>query len=141
MAASETDPLLPQNSSAPEISGYGFSRPAEARYQAQSIVIEQTEYIKDKDVENRSTKGFSPLRIPLTLLTVVVGLALFITLLAPGAWHTPWHGPKDDTSTIEARVITILTENPLIGLQSRLHSVGSILSDIHHQMAIMTLPF
>lgn len=141
MAASETDPLLPQGSSAPEISGYGFSRPAEARYQAQRNVIERTEYVKDKDVENRSTKGFSPLRILLTLFTIVVGLAVFITLLAPGSLDTPWRGPKDDTSTIEARVTKILTENPLIGLQGRLHSVDSILSDIHHQMATMTLPF
>lgn len=139
MAASETDPLLPQGSSAPEISGYGFSRPSKARYQPQKIVIEQTEYAKDEDVEDRSTEGFSPLRILLTLFTIVVGLAVFVTLLLPGTLDTPWRGPKDDTRTIEARVNKILTENPLIGLESRSYSVGSILSDIHHQMAIMTL--
>ncbi len=130
MAPSQTDPLLPQGSSAPEISGYGFSGPSKARYQTLNEVIEETEYIEDERAEDRSTKDFSPLRILLTLFMIVVGLAVFITLLAPGTLDTPWHGPKDDTSTIEARLDKILTENPLIGPLNRVYSVGSIISDI-----------
>ncbi len=118
MASSESDPLLPQGSSAPEISGYGFSKPSKARYQSQRRVIEETEYIQDKDDENRSTEAFSPCKTLLTFFMIVVGLAVLITLLVPGTFGTPWHGPEGNSSTIEARVKKILTEIPLIGLLS-----------------------
>lgn len=118
MAASESDPLLPQGSSTPEISGHRFSKPSKARCQSQRRVIEETEYIQDKDVENRRTEGFSPCKTLLTFFMIVVGLAVLTTLLVSGTLDIPWHGPEGNSSTIEARVKKILTETPLIGLQS-----------------------
>lgn len=118
MAPSEADPLLPQGSSAPEISGYGFSRPSKAQYQTRSEVMERTGYIGDKAAGDRSPRSLSPLRILISLFTITVGLAVFITLLLPESLGSPWHGPNGDTSTVPARVDKILKENPLIGPQT-----------------------
>ena len=115
---SETDPLLPKGASAPEISGYGFSRPSKVQYQTQSEVLDRDENVEDEDNSPTSTgfEGFSPLRTLIVLFTIVVGLAMLITLLVPGTINGPGEKPKDDTLTVRARVEKILSENPLIGI-------------------------
>ena len=110
---SETDPLLPKGSSAPEISGYGFSK---TQYQPQNEVLDPDKNVDDDEEQSiPGYEGFSPLRTLVVLFTVVVGCAIFITLLFPGAYQTPPGQPVDDAVTIRARVNKILSENPLIG--------------------------
>ena len=116
---SETDPLLPRGNTAPEISGYGFSRPAKPQYQTtQNEVLdypEENEY-KSEEQLRPSYGDISMLRTILILFVVVVGLAMFISLLLPGAFEFPWNNtPKDDVLTVKARVEKILSETPLIG--------------------------
>lgn len=122
---SETDPLLPQASSAPEISGYGFSRPSKVQYHTQSEVVQREEDIDDREADQATPNaaGFSPLCTLISLFTIVVGVAIFITLLVPGAFDIPLEKPKNDSLTIKARVDKILSENPLIGPQVRIGDV------------------
>lgn len=130
MAHSETDPLLPQGSSAPEISGYGFSQPSKLRYETQSEVVDETEYVEDKNAPTQSPPSFFSLRVPFVLFTILVGLALIITFFAREPSDTPpRRGPKNDTSNIDARVDKILTETPLIGPPTGQCSIDSIISD------------
>lgn len=107
---SETDPLLPKEASTPEISGCGFSRSSKVQY--------QDEDVEDNDNSPTSTgfEGFSPLRTLIVLFTIVVGLAIFITLFVSGTIDGPGDKPKDDTLTVRARMEKILSENPLIGV-------------------------
>ena len=118
---SETDPLLPRGNTAPEISGYGFARPSQSQYQIQDEDLDYPEehgFIEDKhEQEARLSYGdISPLRILLVIFMIVVGLAIFLSLLIPGAFDPPWNKtPKDDASTVRARVDKILAETPLIG--------------------------
>ena len=111
---SETDPLLPQGNSAPEISGHGFSK-------AQADVIDQDDYYQltedeDKDVGDPSNKEASSLRSITALFVIVVGVAFLITLSLRGSHHPTFGKPKDsNTRTINARVDRILTQTPLIG--------------------------
>ena len=117
MPSSETDPLLPQGNSAPEITGHGFSKLARIQKPARCEVIDQLEDVENKDKERAAQidTSLSPLRILVTLFTIVVGLALIITLLFPGTWDTLRHPPKDERSTIKARVDKTLANTPLIG--------------------------
>lgn len=117
---SETDPLLPHGDTAPEISGYGFSRPSQSQYQIQHEVLD---YPEEQDIEDKQEQeagpsygDISPLRIFLVMFMIVVGLAIFVSLLIPSAFDPPWNkSPKDDASTVRARVDKILAETPLIG--------------------------
>lgn len=115
---SETDPLLPRGNTAPEISGYGFSRPSESQYQIQNETLDYPKDIEDKGKQQaRPSYGdISPLRILPAIFIIVVGLAIFVSLLIPGAFDPPWNkAPKDDALTVKARVDKILAETPLIG--------------------------
>lgn len=117
---SETDPLLPSGRTAPEISGYGFSRPSESQYQSQNEVQDYPEEQENEDKsEQRARPSYgdvSPLRTILVIFLVVVGFAMFVSLLMPGAFDPPWNkAPKDDALTVKARVDKILAESPLIG--------------------------
>ena len=121
--ASETDPLLPKGNSAPEITGYGFSKPATSSHSRQSPPEQQTEQQHersvsvDKESSAQVNGGPSPLRTIFILFTIVVGLALVITLSFPGALkQVPYRPSNDSSSTIEARVDEILSDTPLIGL-------------------------
>ena len=127
MRMSETDPLLPNGSSAPEISGYGFSK---TQIGPLYEVVDPDRNALDEDDEQSNTgyNGFSPLRTLTVLFAVVVGCAIFITLLFPGAFNAPALKPVDDTMTVKARVHKILSENPLIGLYC-------FLSTIIHQVS------
>lgn len=115
---SETDPLLPKGASAPEISGYGFSKPSQVNHQKQGEVVDWDEDIDDRDNSPPTStfEGLSPLRTLIVLFTIVVGLAILITLLMPGTPYVPGKKPGDVTLKIRARVDKILSENPLIGL-------------------------
>ena len=116
---SETDPLLPRGNTAPEISGYGFSRPSESQYQIQNEILvdpEDKEEDKGKQQARPSYGDISPLRILPVIFFIVVGLAIFVSLLIPGAFDAPRNkAPKDDALTVKARVDKILAETPLIG--------------------------
>lgn len=120
--ASETDPLLPQGDSAPEITGYGFSKELNANYQYNNEALENeviVEEIGNQSYDQVETTS-SPLRTLFSLFSIVVLFAFFITLLIPKGPGDRWHGPRNDPPTnpqaIEARVNKILFENPLIGL-------------------------
>lgn len=116
--SSETDPLLPRGKTAPEISGYGFSKPSESQLQIQNEVLDYPQDIEDKSEQpaRPSYGDISPLRTLLVLFFIVVGLAMFVSLLMPGAFDPPWNkAPKNDALTVKARVDKILAENPLIG--------------------------
>lgn len=124
MAPLETDPLLPQGRSAPEISGYGFRNPSNFNdYPPQSEVMEEAGEFEGKDDAQalRDGGGFSPLRVLVVLFAIVVGLAMIITLLSPGTADRPQSPPQDDAPTIQARVNRILMENPLIGLATLMY--------------------
>lgn len=119
---SETDPLLPHGNTAPEISGYGFSRPSQSQYEYQ-IQNEVLDYPEEQRIEDKSEQEarpsygeISPLRTFLVIFMIVVGLAILLALLIPGAFDPPWNkAPKDDALTVKARVDKILAETPLIG--------------------------
>ena len=115
---SETDSLLPRGNTAPEISGYGFSRPSKPQYQIQNEVLDYAEDTEDKS-EERVTPSYgdvSPLRIFFVMFIIVVGLAMFVSLLMPRAFNPPWNkAPKDEALTLKARVDKILADTPLIG--------------------------
>ena len=127
--STETDPLLPRGNTAPEISGYGFSKPSQSQYQIQNEALDDPEYVEDKSAQKaRPSYGdISPLRTISVIFVVVVGLAMFASLLIPGAFESPWNKvPRDDALTVKARVDKILAETPLIGLQALFvhHHVG-----------------
>ena len=129
----ETDPLLPQGKSAPEIVGYGFSKPptnrddlfndeaqnySEAQNEDQSPNYKPAE---DEQQKDRMEAGGSPLRNFIGLFGVVVAVALVIVVLTPGAreiiWHQPdWSPPwaPKAPSSISDRVSRILKSTPLI---------------------------
>ena len=115
---SETDPLLPRGNTAPEISGHGFSRPSDSKYQIQSEVLDYPEDLEhESEQQARPTYGdISPLRTIIVIFFIVVGLALFASLLLPGGFNPPRDKvPKDDALTVKARVNRMLSEIPLIG--------------------------
>ena len=128
---SETDPLLPRGNTAPEISGHGFSQSPQSsqsqyQYQYQNQNQSQDEVFDyPKYVENKSEQKARPnygdislLRTIFVIFVIVVGLAIFVSLLMPGAFEIPWlspKAPKDDALTVKARVDKILAETPLIG--------------------------
>lgn len=127
---SETDPLLPKRETAPEISGHGFSSPSQSQYQIQNEVVDSPEYMESESEQNppSSYGNISPLRSIFAIFVVVVGLAIFVSLVMPGAFEFPWvKFPKDDTLTVKARVDKILSETPLIGppVQFIRHHVGT----------------
>ena len=121
MPPHETDPLLPRGISAPEISGCGFSRPAQTRDQTRAEVVEGLKDGVGEDNEQTSqTAGeYLPPRIIIALFTTVVGLAIIITAFFPRTWDFPWRNPPDHLSNISARVDKLLTVNPLIGPPSQ----------------------
>ena len=122
---SETDPLLPRGNTAPEITGYGFSKPYKSQSQIEDDSLDYPEDIDNKNEQHErpNYSDSSPLRIFLVIFIIVVGLAMLASSLMPGAFNSPWKMvPKDDALTVKARVDKILAETPLIGLQTFLSS-------------------
>lgn len=125
---SETDPLLPQNGSAPEITGYGFSKPSSERYDLYNEAAQVYNRAPEEDSSNddevptaQFEGGVSPIRTFAALFAVTVGFAVIVTFLVPGLldqiWdpsnNTPNWGPKSP-STIPDTVSKILSSTPLI---------------------------
>ena len=131
MPSSEADPLLPKGHSAPEISGYGFSKPSRWQSNSRDEITDDLEDDKDKAFEQASqtARKISPLRILLTLITITVGLAIFIALLIPGSWDALRGTPSDDASDNRERVNKILNETPLLGPSKFIHSAKCKCSD------------
>lgn len=120
---SELDPLLPQTSSAPEISGYGFSPgPKFKNYKRRNHHINDDE--ADEADEGRSvdessiqkSTNPSPLRVIISIFIIVVGIAFFVSLLVPGGLDSSWKSPRKRNLTFKARTDKILSETPLIGV-------------------------
>ena len=128
----ETDPLLPQGNSAPEITGYGFSKPSSHRvdlvddasqsyYEVRGEQSTTDKGTEDGPPEDRIQGGPSPFRTFAGLFVVVVAVALVIVVLTPAAldmiigdhpnW-SPW-APKAPAS-ISDRVAKVLSSTPLI---------------------------
>ena len=119
--ASEHDPLLPQGNSAPEITGYGFSKGPHVHHQPEDKTLENEVIVEETGDESfdQAETIVSPLRTICYLFFIVVLFSLFIALLIPKGLSDRWQGPRDDPptnpQTIEARVSRILSDNPLIG--------------------------
>ena len=114
---SETDPLLPQGNSAPEIVGYGFSKSYQAQSQSQDH-DDNHEALDDgrKKYSYTGDGNASPLRTIFALFTAVVGAALIIVLIVGGLHLPEIEEPKHgNPATTKARVDKILSETPLIG--------------------------
>ena len=111
--SSETDALLPKNPTAPEISGYGFSKSSEVH------VDDDDHYQNGADDErgsHTSESGPSPLRTIVGLFTTVIAFGLIISFFVPGGLGHLWDDTfKKHPQTVDDRVTQILSENPLIG--------------------------
>lgn len=116
----EIDPLLPQNPSAPEISGYGFSPGPEFNISDQRAYhTNDDEAAEERSVDESSSQigtNTSPLRAIVAIFTIVIGLAIFLTLLVPGGLGSPWGTPGNRNPTLGARTDRILSQTPLIGV-------------------------
>lgn len=142
---SESDPLLPQYPSTPEISGSGFGR--KPRLQS-----DQAHVVQDTDNDKENTRGLrdpsaspSPLRIILILFTSVVGLGLVISFLSSDGFRGRWKlpstpGTSPDTSLVE-RVDKILSENPLFDGHNDLAILIRFLYDNRIYDPAFTKPF
>lgn len=134
---SETDPLLPQGNSAPEITGNGFSQGSYPNHQYKTkdiwneVFVEEAEEQGSESLDQISTTS-SPLRILFSLFLIVVLSGLSITLLIPKGLGDRWQGPRADPptnpGTIEARVNKILSENPLIGSYISMYLSNSLVT-------------
>ena len=113
---SETDPLLPRNRPAPEISGYGYSQ-----FPNEQLSEQEVKDGDDEDIDSRP----SPLSTILALFTIVVSFALFIALLVPGGLGSSGDETKNKSMNVKERVNKILTKTPLIGDTIHLISVWS----------------
>ena len=123
--SSESDPLLPRNNTAPEITGHGFSRPSNQRYdlynEAAQVYNKDPEEILPEDNKTHGDqveKGASPYRTFTGLFFLVVGFAAIVTLFMPGVldkiWGPSHWSPHWDPPTMPARVSKILSTTPLI---------------------------
>ncbi|KAL8997159.1 MAG: hypothetical protein Q9169_003486 [Polycauliona sp. 2 TL-2023] len=97
---SETDPLLPRHDASPEI-------------------IRSGDKVKNFAHEGNPDKGSDRATAPsrpslLAMFTFVIGIALIITWLSPGAGQGPPPLPAGPTGRIASRVDEILSTNPLI---------------------------
>lgn len=122
MMPSELDPLLPNNDPAPEISGYGHSKPSRGQFEA-------AEDPDDEETLAQAQVGASPLKSIFALFTIVVGFALLIALLVPGGLGSSPKLPQNESLTSKARVDKILTETPLIGPLPSHHMVYNSLAE------------
>ncbi|KAL9603355.1 MAG: hypothetical protein Q9219_001217 [cf. Caloplaca sp. 3 TL-2023] len=119
-APSESDPLLPPNESAPEISGQGyFHQKTRHGKEPQSHIIEDTRDPKEdfEDVRDPIVVA-SPLRVLVLLFLCVVGLGLLISFLSSNGFHERQKAPlvpETPRGNLRQQVDQILSENPLFG--------------------------
>lgn len=133
--SSETDPLLPKGNSAPEITGFGFSRPLTNRADLYNEAIQT--YNQDPEEEEEDLPEYSaqnneasqrqrdiasaPCHTFAGLFSVVIIIAVIITIFNPGVldiiwdpsdWAAPWD--PNTPGGLATRVSKILTSTPLI---------------------------
>lgn len=117
---SELDPLLPQTSSAPEISGYGFSPGTKFKNHNQRdhhVYDDEADEADEGDESSiQKSTNPSPLRIIISIFILVVGIAFLVSLLVPGGLDSSWKSPRKRNLTFKARTDKILSETPLIGV-------------------------
>lgn len=110
---------MPQNASAPEITGHGFSTKSNPKNPLQrdySLVNdEDLNYTPRDDSLGQNNLDKSPLCTIMARFTIIVSLAFFIALIVPGGLGSPRGRPESHDLTVKARVDKILSENPLIG--------------------------
>lgn len=125
----EVDPLLPRNPLAPEISGYGYTKPnapVEVTFDDNPPSYpndESIEEYEDEDEDNglglaRSVSRRSVLNTICSILALVVFFAFVASIAIPGSWGdsqpSPSPFPSRPSPTIQERVDVILMETPLI---------------------------
>lgn len=124
--SSEVDPLLPRNPPAPEISGYGYSKPndsVKANYEA-ALPSHRNDNAQEEDEENDGTNSIlsssSALSTICSIFTFVVLFAFIASIALPlGAsggnnQPSPEPVPGHPLPTINERVDEILKNTPLI---------------------------
>jgi membrane dipeptidase len=124
--ASEVDPLLPRGPSAPEITGYGFSKKdqpnAEVQYDTPSYYYHDAE-ADDDEATPATPSTQSALSTIIVIFTAVVFFAFVISALSSGDFEdsiptpypSPTHTPgRSPAMTIRERAEKILNETPLI---------------------------
>lgn len=124
--SSEIDPLLPRGSSAPEITGYGFSRKeqpiSEVTYDTPSYYYRE---LQDEEEEQQTPEAStqSALSTIIAIFTAVVFFAFVMVALSPGGFDdgTPSPEPvptrvpgRSPATTVRERADRILNETPLI---------------------------
>lgn len=104
------DPLLPHNDVSPEIIRSGDGRVKDIANERESN-------------EKPHRAATSSLRSLLAMFTFVVGIALVITWLSPGAGRGSSPAPTSPAGDLTPRVNKILSTNPLIGNDQCLSTV------------------
>jgi len=125
--SSEVDPLLPRNQPAPEISGYGFSKPNDPIDANVGVTSDHFPplYRNDDDGEedydsNSTTSKSSALGSICSIFTFIVFLAFVASIALPLGDHegngqpAPEPVPGRPILTIDERVDAILNQTPLI---------------------------
>ncbi len=128
--ASEADPLLPRNQPAPEISGFGFSKPnpssavtyegAPPSYQIDDDYQGDEQDNHSSSLESTTTR--STLSTIFSIFMFVVLFAFVASIALPGGLNDRWGGyqpspepvPRHPSLIIEERVKNILHNTPLI---------------------------
>lgn len=124
--ASEVDPLLPRNKPAPEISGWGFSKPnssVEVTYNDE-LPSSRDDDDDERDVldEDSDSTTRSALSSIYGILTFVILIAFIATIALPGGLRNLWRDrqpppepvPGSPSLSTRERVDRILHETPLI---------------------------
>ncbi len=100
----ELDALLPKNRSAPEITGYGFSKPASDEFEGLG---------DDKQSQSSTTR--TSINTFVVLFSIIITLSLVVALGPSHGLPSRKHFRRDANATIAARVDRILSHTPLIG--------------------------
>ena len=106
MAYSETDPLLPNDRPAPEISEYGSLARADSTGSPPYAYNSDEQFVVAES-EQQPSLNLNPLFI--TVFTTLVWAAIFIAIILPT--RSIWQGRL----TVEERADKILSDTPLIG--------------------------
>ena len=109
MAYRETDPLLPNDRPAPEISGFGSPACAESAESPQHAYNSDEELTVVESAEAERQRSVNLHSLLLTAITVLVWAAILAAVIIPT--RAIWRGRL----TIEERVGRILSDTPLIG--------------------------